>query len=627
LSRTALGVALLVAVRLGLDASRLLTDPGRYWNWEEAHSAGVAWFAGQAGLWDQILALQYKSFCGGCTVLAGVATPVLAAAGDSFLAWKAIALAWTGATLVAVFLAVDRGVGRAAAWGALGLLAVPPLGLTELSLMLWGNHAESALLVAVAFLLAAGPRPWLLGLWLGMALWFSRTTAYAMVVLVPWQLWRWRAQPRAAASLLVGLGAGLLLLLVPAAQGDAGYYAMGISGNLAPQGWGEVVRRLGLLARPDELSTRLFLSLRGVEGLTAAWLAGVGLAALLAWWGAPPGKRGGVRAWVLAALAFALFFALAGFTVPRSGSQARVLNIRYHAPWFFVLTVVAGAGVGLAWARGGGRRLVAGLAALLVLVPVGAGWAQALGRARIDPGILSVRAVSPFRFAWIAVWRLSPERLARARGADPLTEAWLRRLEGYAAAAAVRQGRLGWDEGYEVVRGRSQAVEAFAQGLTEPAAGWQGIASLNAALRQRGADAAAFGRGAAWNLGFAGLGGDAAHNRRLTGEAARARAEQLVGVLRSGLAPDEPCWTCAAVGPLVMQSCRVVDPEETATCLLRLTDGLPDAGEVLHGAGAWCMEPGMPAAWCERVDAGASFAAGRADPMAGLDRAFLVGAP
>ena len=42
--------------------------------------------------------MQYKTFCGGCTVDAALAAPILGLGGDHFLAWKAIPLVWTAAT-------------------------------------------------------------------------------------------------------------------------------------------------------------------------------------------------------------------------------------------------------------------------------------------------------------------------------------------------------------------------------------------------------------------------------------------------------------------------------------------------------------------------------------------------
>ena len=173
-ARSRLLLAALVLIRLAGDAVRLLQDPDRFVDGEERYSATVGWYLHAAGLWDQVLALQYKTFCGGCTVHALTAS----ALGDSWLAWKALAGVWTAAILLVGFWAMDRREGRTAAWCFAVLFAFPPPGMSALSLMLWGNHGESGLFVVAA--LAGGP---LQGLALGLGLWFARITAYALPIL------------------------------------------------------------------------------------------------------------------------------------------------------------------------------------------------------------------------------------------------------------------------------------------------------------------------------------------------------------------------------------------------------------------------------------------------------------
>ena len=79
-----------VAVRLTLDALALMGQPGCYWNIEESYDATVAWLLGHGALWSQLLALQYKTFCGGCTVVAVAGSPLMGVLGDHVLAWKAL---------------------------------------------------------------------------------------------------------------------------------------------------------------------------------------------------------------------------------------------------------------------------------------------------------------------------------------------------------------------------------------------------------------------------------------------------------------------------------------------------------------------------------------------------------
>ncbi len=615
--RGALGVALLVALRTSLDVTRLATTPWKYWNWEETHNAAVAWYALHAGLWDQILPLQYKSFCGGCTVLAAAALPALGLGGDHFLLWKGIALAWTAATLVATFVAVDRTVGRAGAWGALVLLAVPPLGLADVDLMLWGNHAESALLVAVAVALAARDRSVGLGLWVGLALWFTRTTVYGAVVVLAWQTWRHRARLGHVARLWIGLAVGFLPALVPAGRGDSGYYDMSPLANLFPQGSGLALQRVVTLISPAEMAPRLFRTLDHMEPAATAWLVGGALAAVLA-------LRTRTWVWAALALSFGFFFVAASFAIARTGAQGGVINLRYHAPWMYTVQVLAGvvAGSGLGGA-GRARRGIAGLVGLLVLGATGVGWARSVGNAAWTPGMWEIAAVSSPRFAWIAVWRFQDERLARAHSPDPVTESWLRRMEGYRAAGQVNQQALSWEAGFAGLHGQPDAVEAFGQALTDPDLGWQNIPAINASLRQRGDRAQSLGRGIGWNLGFG-----VVANRERRGAPSIAAARQTVGAivdkLRAGLSAEEPCLACVAAGATAITACRGMDPAAVGACLNGAVAGLPDADEVLYGAAVWCRKPGHPPAECAAVDAGPAFRAGLADPMAGVDRAFKL---
>ncbi len=609
------GLGLLVALRLALDVSRLATTPWKYWNWEETHNAAVAWYALHAGLADQILAFQYKSFCGGCTVLAVAALPVLGLGGNQFLLWKGMALLWTAATLVATFVAVDRTAGRSGAWGAVVLLAVPPLGLADVDLMLWGNHAESALLVAVAVALAARDRSIGLGLWLGLSLWFARTTAYGVVVVLAWQTWRHRKHLGHLGRLWAGLGVGFLPALQPAARGDSGYYEMSPLANLFPQGAGLALQRLVTLIYPSEMAPRLFRTLGQMDFAAACWLAGGALAMVLA-------LRGRTWVWAVLALSFGFFFVAASFAIARTGAQAGVINLRYHTPWMFTVQTLAGVVAG-SWlgSAGWGRRSAGAAVAVLVLGATGFAWTRSLANARWTPGMADIAAISSPRFAWIAVWRFDDARLAAADSDDPLLASWLRRMEGYRAAGKVNQGALTWEQGFDAVRAAPAAVEGFGQALTDPEDGWNIMPAINASLRARGEGARSLGRGIGWNLGFGVVANREKHPGAANG-AARNVVLEMVTRLRAGLEPDEPCLTCVAAGATAMTVCKGADPRSVGACLRGATAGLPDADEVLYGAGVWCRKPGHPPAECDNVDAGPAFRAGLADPMAGVDRAF-----
>lgn len=621
-TRTVAGVVALVLLRLGLDASRFVADPRRYWNWEEAYNATVGWYIAHAGLADQVLNLQYKAFCGGCSALAVASVPLFSAFGDRLVVWKCIALAWTAATLFATFLAVDRFAGRSAAWATLLLLAVPTVGATDTSLMLWANHAESSLLVAIMLLLSTRGG-FAFGVSVGLALWFARTSLYGAIVLVPLRLWWGRpltttlpASRRDRFGVLAGLALGLVPALIPAGRGDYGYYTLSPWANFFPQGLAEGGRRALNLFEPVRMGARAFPMRMGMEVPGAMVVGAAALAALLS----------RTRVFVAMALVFASLYAMSGFTLPRMGAAGPIINLRYHAPWFHLLVLVTGAGAGAAVATGGWRRVAGATVLIAALAAHGTGWWYSFTRFSVTPGLGDIRATHHDRFTWVATWRLTDSRLAEAHSDDPVTEAALRRMEGYRVAATVKDGLRSWDAAWTEVQGSNARIEGFAQALTDPTTAWARTEALNAGLRGReGESGRAMARGIAWNLGFGVPVGDPRQHRSSPADHARALVKDYHARARAGLAEDEACRLCAAVGAAAMHGCRVGSVVETAACL---ATALPD-DETAYGAGVYCVIPGASRSWCTELGekVGAAFLAGTQDPIAGLDHAFLLVVP
>ena len=349
-------------LRLGLDGAALLRSPGRYRDTEEAWNASVAWLSWEAG-WGPatLLDLQYRSFCGGCSAVSALSLPSMATFGPELWASKLLALAWTAATLVLLFLGLRR-MHEPSAWASLVLLALPWPGLQDLSLMLWGNHAELGLLLAAS--LALRGRPLAQGLTLGAALWFGRTSLFFVPLFALEALWT--ADRGGRLRHLGGLLAGASLLLLPAGSGDSGFTSLALRDHLLPEGGPGLFNRLELLLAPEALNTRLALHRRQLFPALAA-LFGALSGLLLVAWRRPRG------AWLLpaCALLFLLAFSLTGFKVPLPGKVLPVVNLRYHAPWFLLLTLLSGLGAGLAWSR---SRIAGGL--LLALQLSAVGWAQ-----------------------------------------------------------------------------------------------------------------------------------------------------------------------------------------------------------------------------------------------------------
>ncbi len=629
--RNALGLTALVLVRLTLDLSHLLGRPARYWNWEEAYNFTVAWYVWWAGLWGQALDLQAKAFCGGCSVVSALALPGILLGGDELLAWKSVPLVWSAGTLIVGFFAVDRTVGRAAAWAFAVLFAVPPMGVSELGLMAWGNHSESTLFVLLALWAFAAREPLRLGLALGLGLWFCRTSGYAWVLVPMWGIGAWWARrgegaraagapierpegglatpsaalatpssalatPSAAlatpsaglaapsaglaaqsAALLLGLSAALLTLL-PAARGDVGTYQMSLTSLLPGP---DVVPRLATLLTPLGLGARAW-----PDGHTSGgWLLAAAALGVLA--------RPNVVVLTLTVL-FAFLFGASDFVIPRMGNAAPLLNMRYHAPWLHLLLLLTACGLG-----GTGWRRWLGVAAVAcALVPSGLAHLRTL---RADPPewVGSTPVIDHPHFAAVAIGRLDAERIATAKSPDRRVEATLRRMEGYLAARRVRATRPD---------APGSTLEAEAAALTP--AGREGLGqalltdpSQLAAWNARFADLTDVGRGMGWNVGLALLEG-------------RRREPVELGRYSQGLPEGAPCGACVADGFALIANCR-----GSTSCL----DVLETAdAEVVYGAGVACRGPGRPRRACEALAEryGPTFAAGLDDAMAGTEGVF-----
>ncbi|MCB9759282.1 MAG: hypothetical protein H6739_05540 [Alphaproteobacteria bacterium] len=537
-----LGICALIAARVLLDGATLTADPGRFVNWEETWNATEAWFLWHAGLWDQLLALQYKEFCGGCTALAAMGAPVLGLAGDHWLAWKAVGLVWTAATLAVGFVAARRWLGLGAAWCFLALLAAAPRGLAELDLYLWGNHAASALPVLAALALARGrPRPLALGIVAGAALWFCRTSAYGGVVAMGAAALAWSGRGR----LTVGFLAGASLMLLPAAAGDVGSYdftAMGV-----PEGG--LGRKVAALLHPVTLSERLFLA----EGWTAggAMLLLTALAGYLHLL-----RRPGSRALAAMPALFALAFLATDLPLRDLGPERMATNARYEAPWMLLLLLGAAALLG-AGVEARGKHRIGAVIGLLALMGAGVGSrAAALGPP--SPRALALRAIDPPRFGAMVIGRVPFDVLAQRESADPEVEGTLRWAAG--AQLAVR-----------VVEEALPEPEALARLEALPPMSWWGFGAAR--------------RAGAWDL-------DAVHatNRALAGldpERARAMGYGFAFDLGHGLrdpkarplldalqkSPDalrvdgQPCWLCAALAPATARRCERPSPRETLDCV------------------------------------------------------------
>lgn len=583
-------LAALVGIRLLLEALRLAQDPRRFWNFEESYNATVAWALSHAGLGAAVLDLQYRSFCGGCTAVAALGAPLLAIQ-DAFWLWKGLALAWLAATMVLGFSALDALVGRAGAWAWAALMALPALGPADLSLMLWGNHQEIALFGVLALWLLARERGAATGLVLGLALWFCRTAATEVVVLLPLALWRLRGQRW---RVIAGFAIGLLPLLPRAAVGEAGFYRMQDALGQAP---GEALRRLGTLLGPEPLAERMFHPLRGMGWAAGLWLGAAGLAALVT----ARTRRGLV--FVAFPLAYAAAYALTRFPLFNVLPRMPLNNIRYLSPWAFGLTLAIAAGAGAAWS--GGRRALALVLVGAPLLADGVGWARALRWPR-DSELLEIPATYEPYFSEVAAPRLSLDVLTREVD-DPRARRLLRRMAGLKLGGEVRAGER--DAGEAIARSQAISLDALTGlglGMTEPCGDADEVRARLVGLSEE--EATALAHGAAAALGSCG--------QHLPLESALSRLR------------GEGCPLCEAAGAALLDACgasRAPDAVHLGRCLAARADPLPEREALLRGAGMFYQQPTRSRREIADVLAGLGDAAdlfrqGLEDPLAGRIR-------
>ncbi|MCB9761650.1 MAG: hypothetical protein H6739_17535 [Alphaproteobacteria bacterium] len=442
---------------------------------EEAHNARAGLLVA-CGHYDDLWAMQYRDFCGGCSAEAVMAAPLVRGLGPSVLAWKLVP--------ALLHLAV---VGGAAAWaarrlGARGaalvvlLLAGAPGFYRALALTGFGNHAESSAfpLVAAALLLVEGPRLLRFGAGLlaggvaGLGLWFCYTSAHGLpaLLLVVALGGRWRAP-----GFVLGLPVGALPWWAyhhtrPAALQEAGGWWTTLHpappGELVDWLFGDFVR-LGLWPPVEHGALGPFPDL---------------------WWG---------LAWVLAALgaalslrrapfpATALLTLLAAFALrydlwddsTRDPAAAAFL-LRYRAPLIPLLAM----NIAAAWAlarRGRSWILAAALALALSGVALRVSqWTHPPGRALAPLALLDGEADRTVPAG------LPPERLPRDQGRPQDIDAALAFLRAHQdplpACRALHVQELGRRMGLSGAEDRLEeaqalgAPEALARGLEAGAA-------------------------------------------------------------------------------------------------------------------------------------------------------------
>lgn len=141
------GLALLAQASVWLDPVLGTVEP------EEGLTAAQALIGQWTGVLDA-QTLQYKGFCGGCTVDAALGSPLFALLGQDVWVWKLVPAIFAAVAAAAVHRAVARSLGAsAAAWVLAAMVCVPPV-VFEAGARGYGNHFEGGWLATVGIVLA-----------------------------------------------------------------------------------------------------------------------------------------------------------------------------------------------------------------------------------------------------------------------------------------------------------------------------------------------------------------------------------------------------------------------------------------------------------------------------------------
>ncbi len=271
--RAAVLLGALIAVLQGLallNPSIAEVDPEELYNASHAQQL----ISGHLGA---LFRMQYREFCGGCSLDALLAAPLLALGPDSWLTWKLVPIGFTTLLGVAGFAALRRQAGPAAAAFFALLVLLPPRSWLHLSLISWGNHVEAGVLGTCGLLaiLPARARPVRLligGGLLGAALWVSFSGAWALAAAFVWLARR----PRDLALVSAGAALGLLPWLGQWLTASAHPFVTIYQEGEALPSLSRLPHKLGTLLRPGQL-----VALFGLPHGPLGWAAGWGWAASL----------------------------------------------------------------------------------------------------------------------------------------------------------------------------------------------------------------------------------------------------------------------------------------------------------------------------------------------------------
>ena len=435
--RRTLLLAAAVLLPVALQAVALLNPDVPVIDCEERYNAGHALALARHPA--ALLRLQYRDFCGGCTLVSALGAVPLALLPPVFATWKLVALGFTGLLGGAGAWLLDRRAGRAAALAFVALLALMPWNLIRLSLLSWGNHVEVGVLAvaALALLSTPGSRTSVAaGVVTGLGMWTGFSMGPLAAGLIAGLCLRraWSALPAFAVGLLV---APLLWAAQWAAAGTSAFGTIYVAGESTP----DLLRapeKLLTLLRPQQVAGLFGLPEPGLGvALGYGWLASLVVAV-----GAAVRRPGVGRDAAVIVVAWLGIYLAVGFSleVPPWPEVASPPGLRYAAPVypaaFLVIAAVAGG-----WWRGG-RRL---WAAALLAVPLASGIAARVATLTApfpDAFAFRLRAADMPYFRFQASYLLRPDEHESCGTRRPSLQGVHAYGEGRRAASVALDDRL-----------------------------------------------------------------------------------------------------------------------------------------------------------------------------------------
>jgi len=346
-------LALVLLAQLALTTSPHLSELDD----EELFNAGQAWLMLEGHTAD-VFRLQYRPFCGGCTLDATAAAGLFAALGRSWLVWKLVPAAWVALLMIAGMRRLDRELGAPAALAFALLLLLPPRSWALLSAIGWGNHLEAGVLALAALALTRRVRGQAgslgLGALLGFAVWVSFSGAFAIVAVASWRVHqrRWRS----LGWTLAGVPLGLLPWAAQWLQtGHHPFHTIYAAHESLPDPR-RVPAKLASLLAPQQIAALLGYPTQWWGYVLGwGWAASVGAAIIHL---ARRGPELGRLALVFVACWLGIY-CLVGFSVGTADwpQLAYPASLRYAAPLLILLFFTLAVAVGSLWQ--GGRRLAA----------------------------------------------------------------------------------------------------------------------------------------------------------------------------------------------------------------------------------------------------------------------------